>query len=106
MENKNGVLLKKIRQNEDEYFKYQFGDTIGLVMSTGRGKVGYSVANIKKGDKFDRELAEKICMDRMSSKTIEKFEETYFAWLGHNNMADRIHRELINMLERSNRYFK
>lgn len=102
------MLIKKIKKNFNERTGTQYGPTIGLIMSSGRGLVGYSVANVKKGDFFNRDLAEDVCMSRMASDTPEVFFSKYCNYFNQKNtcMAERIYNELLDMKDRSLRYYK
>lgn len=70
---------------------------IGVIVATGKGKVGWSLCNAN--DKFDKKLGKEIAVNRA------EFYDGAFQDL--DEMAPKqIHGDLINMLDRSLRYFK
>lgn len=101
------VLLKKIKRYVDED-GIAYGPVVGLVMSTGKGQVGYSIANVNKGDVFDRALAETICRERMSVETPGIFFSKYYSYFSDSLrcMSVRVYEEMDRMRDRSERYFK
>ena len=79
------------------YLEETGGDPIGVIVSTERGKVGWSLCNSK--DKFDKKLGKMIAINRADAYGFDKDSLL-------SNVPNSIFTEVIKMYDRSTRYFK
>ena len=79
------------------YLEETGGDPIGVIVSTERGKVGWSLCNPK--DRFDKKLGKMIAINRADSYGFDKDSLL-------SNVPNSIFTEVIKMYDRSTRYFK
>ena len=79
------------------YLEETGGDPIGVIVSTERGKVGWSLCNPK--DRFDKKLGKMIAINRADAYGFDKDSLL-------SNVPNSIFTEVIKMYDRSTRYFK
>ena len=79
------------------YLEEVGGAPIGVIVSTDRGNVGWSLCNSK--DKFDKKLGKMIAINRADAYGFDKDSLL-------SNVPNSIFTEVIKMYDRSTRYFK
>ena len=79
------------------YLEETGGDPIGVIVSTERGKVDWSLCNPK--DRFDKKLGKMIAINRADTYGFDKDSLL-------SNVPNSIFTEVIKMYDRSTRYFK
>jgi len=78
-----------------KFLKNKHGHRKGVVVSTGRGLVGFSLC--QKGDVFNKDLAFKIAVGRSENPRSLIYE---------SSIPISIKDEVFSMIERSFRYYK
>ena len=87
-----------------EYIRDSKKNPIGVVVANGASKIGWSLCNIKSGDKFNKEIALTIAIAR--ANTIKLLDSDNRIKYYENNIPRSILNNIFKMVIRSNKYFK
>jgi hypothetical protein len=58
-----------------QYVNDRKGRRVGCVVGVGRGQIGWSLCNLKSGDRFDKETARNLAIGRAVSNPVADFNE-------------------------------